>query len=182
MLDRCNQLTKVFRIARDYFQENETISLKLKLVGIRDSVDKRYEVSISSEIAALLVGDGYEDKDGRDIVIDKIGSGLQRIKETHPSFMAMHYPLFFPYGEEGYTLNIDYENRFGQKPAKRNNVSMREYYAYRLQQRLQDGQTLLRGGKFHQYVVDAYACIEEYRLMRIRNNQKKIRVELYKGI
>lgn len=35
---------------------------------------------------------------------------------------------------------------------------------------------------FQQYIVDAYACIEEGRMNWIRNNQKQLRAELYSGL
>ncbi len=42
---------------------------------------------------------------------------------------------------------------------------MREFYAYRIQNRLGEGKTLIRGGNlFQQYIVDAFSCIEEERL------------------
>jgi hypothetical protein len=66
---------------------------------------------------------------------------------------------------------------------KRESVTMREYYAYRLQQRSHEGTTLLLGGRlFQQFIVDAYTCIEEERLRWVRTNQKKLRSELYSGL
>ena len=60
---------------------------------------------------------------------------------------------------------------------------MREYYAYRLQQRSHKSTTLLLGGRlFQQFIVDAYTCIEEERLQWVRRNQKKLRSELYSGL
>ena len=41
---------------------------------------------------------------------------------------------------------------------------MREYYAFRIQQRLSEGNTLISGGRlFQQFIVDAYCCIEGIR-------------------
>ena len=43
-------------------------------------------------------------------------------------------------------------------------VMMREYYAFRIQQRLSEGNTLISGGRlFQQFIVDAYCCIEGIR-------------------
>jgi len=50
---------------------------------------------------------------------------------------------------------------------------MREFYCYQLQERRTQGNTLFRGGRlFQQYIVDAYASVEEDRLDYIRKNQK----------
>lgn len=60
---------------------------------------------------------------------------------------------------------------------------MREYYAFRLQQRLNEGQTLIRGGRlFQQFVVDAYATIEQCRLKWVIGHQDEIRADLFQGI
>ncbi|XP_026459021.1 uncharacterized protein LOC113359642 [Papaver somniferum] len=60
---------------------------------------------------------------------------------------------------------------------------MREYYAFRLQQRSNEGQTLIRGGRlFQQFVVDAYATIEQCRLKWVRGHQEEIRADVFQGI
>jgi alkylation response protein AidB-like acyl-CoA dehydrogenase len=60
---------------------------------------------------------------------------------------------------------------------------MREYYAYRLQTRQDEGRALIYGGRlFQQFVVDAYICIEAIRLMWVRRNQNALRIELYYGL
>ena len=49
---------------------------------------------------------------------------------------------------------------------------MREYYAYKLQQRAEEGKTLIRGGRlYQQYIVDAFTSIEQDRLQWLRKNQ-----------
>ncbi|XP_030939745.1 uncharacterized protein LOC115964607 [Quercus lobata] len=53
----------------------------------------------------------------------------------------------------------------------------------RLQQRSHEGNTLLLGGRlFQQFIVDAYTSIEEERLQWVRQNQLKLRSELYGGL
>ncbi|XP_020271613.1 uncharacterized protein LOC109846777 [Asparagus officinalis] len=60
---------------------------------------------------------------------------------------------------------------------------MREYVAFRIQQCQNEGRTLLYSGKlFQTYIVDLLTCIEEDRLHWVRQNQIKIRAELYCGI
>nr|CAD1844330.1 unnamed protein product [Ananas comosus var. bracteatus] len=109
--------------------------------------------------------------------------GLKRITDLHPSFMAMQYPILFPYGEDGFRLGIKYNEHSRRKVACRKNVTMREFYAYRIQNRISEGKTLIKGGKlFQQYLVDAFSCVEEERLDYIRRNQADLRSEIYKGI
>lgn len=62
-------------------------------------------------------------------------------------------------------------------------MTIREYYAYRIQQRSLEGKTLISAGRlFQQYIVDAFTAIEEDRLRWVRKNQTKLRTELYKNV
>ncbi|KAL5575313.1 hypothetical protein UlMin_017012 [Ulmus minor] len=66
---------------------------------------------------------------------------------------------------------------------KRNTVSCREYYCYKLQIRSTDKYILLHSGRLlQQYVIDMYVKIETQRLDYFRNRQDEIRAELYQGI
>jgi len=97
--------------------------------------------------------------------------------------MAIEYPILFPYGEDGYRLNIRYRDTDDVEINDEDMVTMREYYAYRLQFREGQGNTVLLGGRlFQQLIVDAYCCIEEDRLNWIRSNQRHIRAEVYRGL
>jgi hypothetical protein len=71
--------------------------------------------------------------------------------------MAQHYPLLFPYGDDGWHPNISLngvvtgvdldENHAGKSDLQRNhcNVTMAEFYGYRLQHRHTNGIALLWG-------------------------------------
>ncbi|XP_077215969.1 uncharacterized protein LOC143850629 [Tasmannia lanceolata] len=136
----------------------------------------------TSEVAALIVGDLSETNVESDVIVEHKSDGLQRISDLNPSFMAMQYPILFPYGEDGYHLGIPCKCNEGRRQTKRHCVTMREYYAYRIQQRENESQTIIRGGRlFQQFLVDAFTAIEEERLRWIRNNQLQLRAELYKG-
>ena len=65
-------------------------------------------------------------------------------------------------GEDGYTINLQYNINNLSNRYIRKRISMREFYCYQLQERRIQGNTLFRGGRlFQQYVVDAYASVEE---------------------
>ena len=61
--------------------------------------------------------------------------------------MAMQYPILFPYGEDGYKIDIDYTFVGRSNSFLRKFVTMREDYAYRIQQRLNKPSVILRGGR-----------------------------------
>ncbi|XP_022004032.1 uncharacterized protein LOC110901515 [Helianthus annuus] len=80
MLDSCNPLVQSFRMSSQF--------------------------ATASEIVALITGDFDGAFDKRDIVVRKKSGGLQRISELHPSYLALQYPLIFPYAEDGYRVGI----------------------------------------------------------------------------
>ena len=60
---------------------------------------------------------------------------------------------------------------------------MRAFYAYLIQEREYGEDTLIKGGRlYQQFLVDAFATIEEDRLDYIRMNQDDLRSELYHNI
>ncbi|KAI9178604.1 hypothetical protein LWI28_028422 [Acer negundo] len=168
-------------MARDHFKASEFILIRLRLMRSRSNDSNVYNLPTRSEVATLIVGD-LDDNVMRDIIVEHKSDGLQRISELHPSFMAMQYPLLFPYGEDSFQLGIKYITNDGKRKTKRQCVTIREYYAYRLQQRQNEAHTIFLSGRlFQQYLVDAYTCIEDDRLRWVRINQP-LRVELYKGL
>jgi len=66
--------------------------------------------------------------------------------------------------------------------AARKNISVMQFYAYRLQVRPNQGMLHYFGRLFHQYVVDMYVKVEHRRLEYIRYNQGSLRTELYSGL
>jgi len=153
---------------------------------------------MNDEVVALMVGDGSEVVDKRDIVIAQQVGPFQRISELHVGYMALHYMLLFLYGEDGWHPNIplngvvmqdanaDLDEDHAEESEHRRkhcNVTMAEFYGYRLQHRDTDGIALLRGGQLrHQYIMDAYAVIKQNRLRYLRPNQIKLRVDFYQGL
>ncbi|XVF08214.1 hypothetical protein REPUB_Repub06bG0207000 [Reevesia pubescens] len=110
MLDEYNPLVKVFRMARDRFKESDYHPVKINLLEKRKINGAQYNLPSASEVAALIVGDGSQPSGDRDIVVEEHGVGLRRIQEIHPSFMAMQYPILFPYGEDFYRTDIEYKD------------------------------------------------------------------------
>ncbi|GJU90262.1 ATP-dependent DNA helicase PIF1 [Tanacetum coccineum] len=144
---------------------------------------RQYNAPTVSEVAAIIVNDFRDAHPTRDIVVDRKDTGLQRVSELHPSYMALQYPLLFPYGEDGFHEKIPYHTNTGTRKTKRGYVTMKEYYSYIIHQRPGQGGTLLKGGRlFQQYLVDAYTAVEEQRLKWTRNNQDTLRVDLYHNL
>ncbi|GJT63539.1 ATP-dependent DNA helicase PIF1-like protein [Tanacetum coccineum] len=97
--------------------------------------------------------------------------------------MARQYPTLFMYGEDGFHDKIPYYTNRGNRKTNRGFVTMKEYYSYIIQQRNDQGNTLVRGGRlFQRYLVDAYSVVEEQRLKWTRNNQDTLQVDLYHNV
>ena len=90
--------------------------------------------------------------------------------------------MLFPYGEDGWHTDIPaHPGPEGQLRSAK--VSQRAYYAHRLHTRIGLQPTLFWGGKlFQQYVVDAWASIEQSKLNWVRFHQKELRSDVYQGL
>ncbi|XP_012829670.1 PREDICTED: uncharacterized protein LOC105950848 [Erythranthe guttata] len=121
------------RVARDRITTDENRDVKLRLVKSRSTSGRTCNLPNASEIAALIVGDFDNQESVRDIVVETHSMRLQRISELHPLYLPLQYPLIFPYGEDGYRDDIPLRESSSNSSWKRRCVSMREWFAYRMQ-------------------------------------------------
>ncbi|XP_035845829.1 uncharacterized protein LOC110943525 [Helianthus annuus] len=183
MLDSRNPLVQSFRMVRDCFQENEFQDVSLKLIGTRDKDGRVHNLPTASEIVALIHGDFDGAFDKRDIVVRKKSGGLQRISELHPSYLALQYPLIFPYAEDGYRVGIKHRGIAIDDGVLRTNLTIREFFCYKIQDRQNQFSLLVNAKKlFQQFLVDGYTMIESARLNYIRTQQPKLRVQNLKNL
>jgi hypothetical protein len=72
-----------------------------------------------------------------DIIIETRNRELKRISSLHPAYMALQYPLLFPYGEHGYQVSVLYNgitNR-NREQRTRTYMIMQDYYCYQFHYR-----------------------------------------------
>ncbi|XP_052107741.1 uncharacterized protein LOC127740617 isoform X1 [Arachis duranensis] len=184
MLDTCNPLAKSFRSARDRFSNGKTSEIKLRLIRKRETDGRVYNLPTASEVAILIVGDIDDSILQRDIIIETTSNKLQRIDVLHPLYLALQYPLIFPYGEDGFRPGIETSMQYGlDSTKKRKTISMREFFSFRLQMRVEESPIILQCRRLlQQFLVDAYTMIESERLSFIRHNQPKLRVDKYNAL
>ncbi|XP_040362560.1 uncharacterized protein LOC112168203 isoform X2 [Rosa chinensis] len=183
MFDEINELVKEFRTIRDKFENCSLPVLNMIILNRQPADSKQYEMPSTDEIGGLVVGDIGEYNSNKDLIIESKNGQLHRISRIHPKYMSLQYPILFPYGEDGYKPDLPMQQIIGDYRKKRQRISMRAYITYQIQDRINEVSTLLKGGRlFQQYLVDAYATVEEDRLDWIRKNQKKFRSEIYKDI
>ncbi|RZB70611.1 hypothetical protein D0Y65_035545 [Glycine soja] len=162
MLDEYNVHAKTFRMARDRLQDVQVNNIKLKLIANHEKDGRTYNVPTVPEVAALIVGD-FDANSKRDIIIETQHGQLQRIHELHSSYLALQYPLLFPYGEDGYRPDILHSSRSDGKKWKRNRLTMREWFSYRLQCISNESITLLNSRRlFQKFVVDGYTMVDKF--------------------
>lgn len=156
------------------------VSAAIKLTPGTDQ--RRYNLPQVGEVAVLLPGVGTsETNQHRDIVLRLQGGGLQRISNLHPLYLPLRYPLFFPFGEQGWHPNIPLQNMERQRTAS-GNMSQTLYYCYLLFERDQGVPTIFWGGPlFQEFLCDAWGSTEQSQLCWIILNQKKIRADQYYG-
>ncbi|KAL5194228.1 Replication protein A DNA-binding subunit B [Glycine soja] len=182
MLHQHNSYAQSFKMARDRLAADQANNIKLQLIAARGKDGRVYNMPNVPEIAALIAGDFHPDSK-RDIIVETQNGELQRIHELHPSYVPLQYPLLFPYGENGYRPDILHRCTSSSKKRKQNRLTMREWFAYRLQSRSNEAQTLLHSRKlFQQFIVEGYTMVESERLSYIRNNQKKLRIDKYSSL
>ncbi|KAK9060084.1 hypothetical protein SSX86_020788 [Deinandra increscens subsp. villosa] len=184
MLDSQNQLVKTYRMVRDTYEDNPQVELKLRLIGKRSKDGRKYNLPTASEVAALIIGDFEDNIEPRDIVVRTKAGPLQRINELHPSYLALQYPLLFPFGEDCYHVDILHRDVILDQSNPRNKkCTMREYFCYRIQDRVSRFSLILNSRRlFQQFLVDAYTMIEAQRLWFVRNKQSTLRCSTYKDI
>ena len=183
MLDEVNPYVKKFRTARDRFHIAPEDSFHMRIVSDRSKDGRTYNTPTASEVAALIPGDFNLDMDKRDIVLQQKSGNLLRINEIHASYLALQYPLLFTYGEDGFRLGIKKGVTKATKKQKKPNISMRQFFAFRLHARKNESHSLLHSRRlFQQFLVDAYTTIESNRLRYLRFNQPTLRSDTYDSI
>ncbi|KAG7159266.1 putative Helitron helicase-like domain-containing protein 3 [Homarus americanus] len=131
---------------------------------------RRFNAPTGAEVAILM---SNEPTENRDIVLQLKQGGLRRISELHRSYDPLMYPLFFPYGTDGYHIYL--QGRNGRK------VTQLQFYSFHIMCR--EGNYLLLGRRlFRQFLVDAYCKIETERLKFLRREQQSLRAENYSDL
>ncbi|KAF7841212.1 uncharacterized protein G2W53_003510 [Senna tora] len=135
------------------------------LVQVFRSVKERVGTSPSESLKLRLVKDRKTD----------VGD-IDSLQSTRDIVVEMQ-------SDDGYRENIQLSELSLRSSRRRQNLSMREYFSFRLQERLNEAHTiLLARNLLHQFIVDAFTMIESQRLSWFRCNQDKLRTDIFKGL
>ena len=142
---------------------------------------KRYNAPTASEIAMIFTDNNGEPPFERDIKVYAKGVSTDNLQLNllSPHLDPMTYVLFYPHGELGWQPNMILPS-YNESMQK---ISMLQYKVAQISIQSNKFNPILSGGKlFQQWVVDSYLQVEANNLNYIKTNQKKLRVEQYKGL
>lgn len=183
MLDEHNPFVKTFRLARDRLADHGNEQFAIRIIGAKEGDPVQYNLPTTDQLAMLVVGDFSLDTFKRDIIIETHGRELKQISSLHPAYMALQYPLLFPYGERGFQVGVLYNGVSTKGKKARVKMTQQDYYRYNFHYRKrQPNPYLCYGALSAQAKVDARACTDEIRLLYIIKNQSRLRVENLQGI
>ncbi|XP_071643036.1 uncharacterized protein [Temnothorax longispinosus] len=156
----------------------ESNQLELQLFfNLRPETDRRrYNAQRTNEVAAVFVttADG-EIPESYVVVRNKNTKTLQNISIMNPNVEPWIYPLFYPYGTQGWHCHL-------KKLNSDKRISRGQYVKYRITIR-DDFNILLLGRRlFQQWLVDNYVRIERDRTEYCKTHQKELRFETYQGL
>jgi hypothetical protein len=108
MLDTYNPYIQNFRQVRDLLRDDgESAEILMRIYCDRSHNAWYYNAPTASDVAAIMIGDGYEiELSNRDIVLNLHDGTLQRISKLHPSYDLLQYMLLFSNGDDGWHLDI----------------------------------------------------------------------------
>ncbi|XP_036340438.1 uncharacterized protein LOC118749766 [Rhagoletis pomonella] len=176
MFHEQNSLIRLFKTALDQMPSDDYSVVIRADKAPAGEHERRFNAPVTGDVAIVIVGTEF---DRRDIIIHRRNANVQRVSETHRSYDALQYPVLFPHGEEGYHFNIRQVDP-STSEATTKKVSCMDYYANRIMIRGNESNHILKCRElFQQFIVDMYAKVECERLLFIRLNQKKLRVEEY---
>ncbi|KAF7807564.1 uncharacterized protein G2W53_039725 [Senna tora] len=180
LLDSFNPLVMQYRTVKERLRYSNANDLRLKLIRKRNSDARTYNIPSASEVTALIVVDFDMSTGERDIIVENRYGLLQGIDELHPLYLPMQYPLLFPYGEDGYRVDTLYRDGSITEDRKRRHLTLRQNFAYKLQDRRHHFNMILKAGKLsQQFMVDAFTSVEGQRTCYVRFHQRRLRYENY---
>ncbi len=97
------------------------------------------------EVAVLF----NEEPGKRDLILQLRNGGIQEIADTHRSSDSLNFFLIHPFGHDGWhtelkQVNPDILDRQGNPTSTNSRVTVREFYAFHVQERIASSNCLLR--------------------------------------
>nr|GEV42001.1 DNA helicase [Tanacetum cinerariifolium] len=127
LLDNHNALVQLFRIVREKLLDEEVPSFKVRLYSVVGA--REYELPTGDTLGAVVYKSGPDTDMVYDIVIEERFGQPQGVNKLHPSYMALQFPLFFIYGEHGYSKKMKMVSVPGASSSEDRRLTMKAYYS-----------------------------------------------------
>ncbi|XP_011685465.1 PREDICTED: uncharacterized protein LOC105448515 [Wasmannia auropunctata] len=158
--------------------ENHNIrELKLGFLTKKGIDRGRYNIQRVNEVAAVFStsADG-EIPETYVTIYNRNTKTLQQVNTMDPNVEPWIYPLYYPYGNQGWHSNL-------QRINSNKRISRAAYIKYRIAIRDDNFNIFIMGRRlFQQWLVDNYVKIEKDRINYCKQNQKQLRAETYQGL
>jgi len=146
---------------------------------------RKHNMSRFNEVAVIIPND-YTIASHRDIVLAQKNvpneSQFKIISLSHGAYTPLHYVLFFPFGDQCWNWSFRLQHRTNPNGTPKR-LSKWQYYQFRLHPLLFEPATLFQGGRFlQQYLLAAFATVDQTKLEWIKLNQFRLRSVLYNGL
>ena len=159
-IQESNDLARQFNSARDIAPRCADLRLVISGNVPAGEHPRRYNRPAVAEVAAVVL-DADQQVGSRDIVLHRRGGGLKFIKEHHPMYDALSYPVLFPDARPGWSIEMSDDL----------DVSLKSFVQFHIQKREKPNVLHLSGKLFQQYIVDQYLRVESMNLLYIRHHQ-----------
>lgn len=105
-----NPYAQLFMSAHDYVAGNRAIRhCSLRLLDPWESNGRQFTLPTAQEVGMIICGDqASQTPMHRDVIVHARGGGLDRIKETDPVYLPLHYVLILPHGTQGWTAGMPF--------------------------------------------------------------------------
>ncbi|KYM98545.1 ATP-dependent DNA helicase PIF1 [Cyphomyrmex costatus] len=158
--------------------ESNNLFPELQLIfTLKPGMDRRrYNIQRTNEVAAIFstTADG-DIPESYVIIRNKNTKILQKVSSMDPNVEPWVYPLFFPYGTQGWHRNLIKIN-------SNKRITREQYIKYRIAIRNEFNVFILGRRLFQQWLVDNYVKIEKDRINFCKTHQKELRCETYQGL
>ena len=176
IIEKNSSYIKSFKAALEYVDDDSELSLVL--VADKKKIPKgeharKYSLPQGSEVAAIMPGEGEGELE---VIVKDKENKLTRINRLHRSYDPLLYVIFDPIGTDGFSLGL----KRVKNPQR--NVSLVDFYSYRIQVRPGFNPLLRSKRCFQQYLVDQGSKIEGMRMRWVTDHQKTIKAEKYNGL
>ncbi|CAN6845251.1 unnamed protein product, partial [Brassica oleracea] len=96
-----NRLEALGQTTSEGKADEATLKVLIEMVDAKNCLAKVFR-----RVVGLIVGDMSDTICERDIVVQFQSTNLKEIRDDHPLYMSLQYPLLFLYGECGFNTEI----------------------------------------------------------------------------